>query len=234
MSHRVCVLGLILHWGLDKLNHCPKLISRRVCDSKIFAFQLSSASYYVAFLHLDRNVVADETGQEEGGEADETEETAAAARNSQRPRRALGASCLGSNPYLGRWAWEPCITPWKFPSQMETNLSSALYRGSSGLMSLKEQKTSVWHPLSAAMNDLGLYNKLSEIPADVIHVRGMTYPWLRPQKGGGISKAPPQIFCSDTTISSLTSVLSDTCNERAGTFLDSVQELGGLEIHITW
>ena len=56
-------------------------------------------------------MVANETGQEEGGEADETEETAAAARNSQRPRRALGASCLGSNPYLGRRAWEPCITP---------------------------------------------------------------------------------------------------------------------------
>lgn len=91
-------------------------------------------------------MVADETGQEEGGEADETEETAAGARNSQRSRCALGASCLGSNPYPGRRVWEPCITPEKFPSQMETELSSALYRGSSGLMSLKTKKNKCLTP----------------------------------------------------------------------------------------
>lgn len=31
-------------------------------------------SYYLAFLHPDRNVVTKETGQEEGGEADVTEQ----------------------------------------------------------------------------------------------------------------------------------------------------------------
>lgn len=56
-------------------------------------------------------MVADETGQEEGAGADEAEETAAGARNSQRSRWAVGASCLGSHPYLGRRVWEPCITP---------------------------------------------------------------------------------------------------------------------------
>lgn len=38
--------------------------------------------------------------------------------------------------------------------------------------------------------------------------------------------------CSDTTISSLTSVLNDTCRKRTGTFWDLVQELCGLEIYL--
>ena len=43
-------------------------------------------------------MVTDRTGQEQGGEADVTEEVAAGIGNSQRSRLGSGASRLGSNP----------------------------------------------------------------------------------------------------------------------------------------
>lgn len=62
--------------GIDKLNHCPKQISRRVSVTPRFCFSAFFNVLLSCILYPDRNVVADETVQEEGGEADVTEEMA--------------------------------------------------------------------------------------------------------------------------------------------------------------